>query len=690
MDEVRPNREAGGLDLVPWESETTLPWSPDKVVLISDWLTKDGGGVNTVIKDQIDFLGGVYRIPIDILMVGGHYEPAKPATLVFFPNAEDAPGIVELLRHHIVEPAARGLQIAVIIHNLLTIPYNQPLVQSLRQVIAEIQDAPPLAANIQFVAWTHDVFEVPHEMVPGVRYVAISEERRKLVAEYFRQPLSRIHVSSNAVNLRRLLSLTPETHWLWSTFQLGDDDFVAFYPVRMSRNKNIEAAIAIVAAMNRLGASTTLIVPGMTHDWQRDYYVELRERAAALGIPEKFICLTDVTFEGRRVEVTDEVIRDLYKLSSFLLFTSRDEGFGLPLVEAACYRLPAVVSNIPPLLELAQDTGTLVIDADGAPAEELGGQIMDYVRGLSVNRMQRRVFSTYNIAHQFERLGWKLARPPHTFRRIGAQTSNYFPRRRVEDQFLDALHNGLTAFEVFFDPQPEQQRGFNPEDLKDDFRRWLRDNSRDMDVHLSVHARRRHANAAERQNHWEQCLDFANDVGASVLVVDLPPLEFFGEFELDRFARDLQGLIEAASRVEMQVAVENGFCIDERGRLLLTTAEHLNAIFARLTSEGNTAGVSYNAGRAHLLEDPVAYLRKIFPSVTHIKLSDNHGPNSAEAHRRLGEGTLPLPQIVAELERRDYRGLMILEYFYADLRRELNMIDAAFASAVRERDQHHD
>ena len=55
--------------------------SPNRVVLISGWLTRIGGGVNSVIKDQIDYLSRVCRIPVDVLVEGGDYLPRDPATL---------------------------------------------------------------------------------------------------------------------------------------------------------------------------------------------------------------------------------------------------------------------------------------------------------------------------------------------------------------------------------------------------------------------------------------------------------------------------------------------------------------------------------------------------------------------------------------------------------------------------------
>jgi glycosyltransferase involved in cell wall biosynthesis/sugar phosphate isomerase/epimerase len=615
--------------------------SPNKVIMISDWLTKTGGGVNTVMKDQIDYLVHAFGIPVDILVEGGDYEPDAPATFTTFPDPGNPDAIYSLLRLHIMESAIQSQRIAVIIHNILTVPYSRPLNQALRRTIAEVEENPTLAENVKFIAWAHDVFDVPHEMVPGVAYVTISEERQRTLADYFHQRPSRFPVVLNAVNFRRLMALSPEADWLANTFRLYDEDFVAYYPVRLARNKNIEGAIAIVAALNRSGRKTTLLVPGMTDDWQRDYYDQLRELAGALKIPEKVLFLAELTFEGRPFQVTDEVIRDLYKLASFLLFTSHEEGFGLPLIEAASWRLPAVISPIQPLMSIAQAAGSLVVDPDHEAVDQIARRIIDYMDGNSSYRMQRRVFSLFNMAHQFGTMGWGLLLRPHPTRRIGAQTSIYFPRRRIEDQYLDAVHNGLDAFEVFFDPQPAWHLGFNPEDLKDDIRRWLLGRAREQDVHLSVYARRHIPNPDERRHHWKECVTFARAIGSVMLVIDLSPPEAFSVGEFDRFMRDLQQVIDLAEAYHIRIAIENGSYDDAAGARFLTSAERLNDLFARLGRDESTVGVSFNVGRAHLVGDPLAYLRKIHAPIFHVKLFDKQGPGHAELHQRLGEGNVP-------------------------------------------------
>ncbi|QTP55252.1 glycosyltransferase family 4 protein [Billgrantia sulfidoxydans] len=51
--------------------------------------------------------------------------------------------------------------------------------------------------------------------------------------------------------------------------------------------------------------------------------------------------------------VSDEYLEKLYEASSCLIFASRGEGFGLPLIEAAQYKLPIIARDIPVFREVA-------------------------------------------------------------------------------------------------------------------------------------------------------------------------------------------------------------------------------------------------------------------------------------------------------------------------------------------------
>ena len=58
---------------------------------------------------------------------------------------------------------------------------------------------------------------------------------------------------------------------------------------------------------------------------------------------------------------------DLFRVADALFLPSREEGFGLPILEAGVSRLPVICADIPALRELAGDDATYV-DPDGDPA----------------------------------------------------------------------------------------------------------------------------------------------------------------------------------------------------------------------------------------------------------------------------------------------------------------------------------
>ena len=71
-------------------------------------------------------------------------------------------------------------------------------------------------------------------------------------------------------------------------------------------------------------------------------------------------------------EVADEEISYLYRNASILLFLSKGEGFGLPLVEAAHFGKPVVCSRIPSFIEIGGDHVTYVeINSAARLADEL-------------------------------------------------------------------------------------------------------------------------------------------------------------------------------------------------------------------------------------------------------------------------------------------------------------------------------
>ncbi len=138
---------------------------------------------------------------------------------------------------------------------------------------------------------------------------------------------------------------------------------ILFYPTRILERKNIAFALQIVRALRDLGVQVRLLISGARDPHNRssaEYFVGLKQLAADLQIQASVTWVNDLFF------VDQAQLHSLYSVADGILFPSRQEGFGLPLLEAAAYRLPVFCSNIEPLKSIAP-SGTLLFDLRDAP-----------------------------------------------------------------------------------------------------------------------------------------------------------------------------------------------------------------------------------------------------------------------------------------------------------------------------------
>jgi glycosyltransferase involved in cell wall biosynthesis len=87
-------------------------------------------------------------------------------------------------------------------------------------------------------------------------------------------------------------------------------------------------------------------------------------------------------------EVTDPVLKDLYRNAALLLFPSLYEGFGWPVVEANACGCPAVISEIAPLIEAGGDASVLI--SDPCDIQGAADRVMEVLGGDSLTKQRRR------------------------------------------------------------------------------------------------------------------------------------------------------------------------------------------------------------------------------------------------------------------------------------------------------------
>jgi glycosyltransferase involved in cell wall biosynthesis len=81
-------------------------------------------------------------------------------------------------------------------------------------------------------------------------------------------------------------------------------------------------------------------------------------------------------------------------MADLLLMTSKDEGFGLPLLEAGMIKLPIACAEIPAFLEVGKDVCFFRLDE---PPLAIAGRIMEYLSRTNTHEMFRSVMRKYVI-----------------------------------------------------------------------------------------------------------------------------------------------------------------------------------------------------------------------------------------------------------------------------------------------------
>ncbi len=290
----------------------------------------------------------------------------------------------------------------VLAHNVLHMPFNLPFTMAIHR-LAESGNGPVI------VSWAHDspylqpnypkylndspwnILRRPH---PNIHYVTISESRKQMFGELFGDaPWKVIH---NGIDPASFYYLDPRSVRLAYELDAFNRDLILVQPSRITPRKNLELAIHIIRGIKILGYNVLFIMTGAydPHEGKAvAYYRRLRYWIKELDLENNIAILAEYRFRDKTKLVPDRIfIRDLYLMADLLLMTSKDEGFGLPLLEAGMAKLPIACSEIPAFLELGQDVCFFRLDDHPLT---IAGRIMEYLARTSTHKMFRSVMQNY-------------------------------------------------------------------------------------------------------------------------------------------------------------------------------------------------------------------------------------------------------------------------------------------------------
>jgi len=245
---------------------------------------------------------------------------------------------------------------------VMTMHFNLVLTAALVNIMKKRQK------TTRFIGWTHDLTFVdpvyePHQhrrfpwsllLQPqsGCDYCVISKQRQMDMRKLFRVPARRLPIVPDGISVPEQLRLTDNVKRLFYEERLSAVDLVAITPARILRRKNLGVGMEVVAALKRRGRSVRWLITGAPDPHNTEsmkYYRMLISLRRRLKVQKEVVFLCE-RFKER---ISHEDLCALYRVSDMLLFPSDREGFGLPVLEAGLAGVLVVISDIPPLRELA-------------------------------------------------------------------------------------------------------------------------------------------------------------------------------------------------------------------------------------------------------------------------------------------------------------------------------------------------
>lgn len=299
-----------------------------------------------------------------------------------------------------------------IIHNIPSMPFNFAATAAINELTDEM--------DTRFVFWLHDTILVReewqdlidkfpvtllHHRAKNVTFVTPTHFRAKQFASLedpYRIP--RMKVIPNGVSVQEYLKIDQITKQLMKHLLLSFDDFIIVTPVRVLPRKNIELALNVVHELVHMSGKRKRIKLLITGPPGADpesvaYENKLKKMVKKFNLQENVIfCHNLINFKRQfsNQKIIKWSVADVYNIADLIFVPSKEEGFGLPVIEAGAARKPLFCSRIPPFQELIrEDIEGYMFDLKNPP-EDIAFRIYRLMLGNMVDNNFDKVTSKYD------------------------------------------------------------------------------------------------------------------------------------------------------------------------------------------------------------------------------------------------------------------------------------------------------
>jgi glycosyltransferase involved in cell wall biosynthesis len=306
----------------------------------------------------------------------------------------------QMLRRHLADCQV------VIGHNLFTLHKNLVLTSAVHRLV-EAGDGPPWVAWHHDFAWLRpqyqndlhpgDPWELLRRPWPGIQHVTVSQAQQADLAQMYGIPRDTIAVISPGVEPKEFYRCPEKIAKLIDQWGLLNADCIFLLPARITRRKNIELGLQWLAAVRQLSDwDARLIVtgpPGPHNPTNLAYLNSLLSMRKELEVEQAAHFVYEAKGSNDPLLLSNEELANFYQIADGLFFPSRQEGFGIPILEAGLARVPIFCTNLPPFRESASTHATFF--APDTPSRQVAQAIIATLQKDQAFQLRRRVLANF-------------------------------------------------------------------------------------------------------------------------------------------------------------------------------------------------------------------------------------------------------------------------------------------------------
>ncbi len=298
-----------------------------------------------------------------------------------------------------------------IVHNIPSMPFNFAATAAINELMEDIKT--------RFIFWLHDTILVREEWKDSIGKFPLTLLHHKnrsitfVTPTYFRArqfaslkkpyEISRMIVIPNGVNVEDYLKIDETTKMLMKRLGLSFNDFIIVTPVRVLPRKNIELALDVVHELAHISGKRRIKLlitgpPGADPE-SLAYEAKLRGVIKMRRMQDSVIFCHDLISFKRQIsnnKIVKWSVPDVYNIADLVFIPSKEEGFGLPVIEAGAARKPVFCSRIPPFQELIrEDIEGYMFDLNNPP-EDIAFRIYRMLLESTVDNSFDKVVEKYD------------------------------------------------------------------------------------------------------------------------------------------------------------------------------------------------------------------------------------------------------------------------------------------------------